>query len=136
MIVEPKLLIFVIVFPIFFIAFWWFIVRTLGSLAGLSKDADLSPLGEFVESYGIGSVRIGLINYNNCMNVDRYQNGYLLGVWKIFGGGKRVILFNDIVSVTERSYFLFMRQLVMELTSGKRIRFYGKFARTIGEDQR
>ena len=128
---DYTILIIIIAFPILFLGMWLLITRTLMSLAGFSKDIDFESLGALVKPYGTGSVRIGLISFNNCVVVDRYEAGYLLRLWKIVGGGKRVILFSQITTIVERPYLLFMTSRVFELTKGKRMRFYGSVAKKI-----
>ncbi|MGE3800673.1 MAG: hypothetical protein AB7H80_06600 [Candidatus Kapaibacterium sp.] len=128
---EYTVPIIIVAFSILSLGMWFLITRTLMSLAGLSKEVDVEPLGEFVQSYGVGSMRIGLISFNNCVVFEEYQSGYLFRLWKIVGGGKRVVLFSDIASLSERPYLLFMKSRVLELTNGKRIRVYGSVAKRI-----
>ena len=111
---------FFVVFPLM----WFLITRMIMKIAGLSQNVDVTPLGEMVESIGTGSARIRFINLSKCLTVDRYEHGYLLRVWKLAGGGKKVILDNDIVSVSDTSVF-FMKAVLMKLSNGQSIRFFG-----------
>lgn len=117
---------FLVVFPLM----WFLITRMIMKIAGLSRNVDVAPLGDMVGSVGTGSARIRFINLSNCLTVDRYEHGYLLRVWKLVGGGKKVILDSDIKSVSDTSA-LFVKSVLMELSNGQSIRFFGHLGKKI-----
>ena len=108
--------------------------RGMRSAAGVSKEIDLSSLGTLIEPYGTCSARIGEVSFSNCIVVDRHRNGYLLRVWRIFGGGSRVILWDDIVSTTHQ-HNAFSKSTALELKDGESVRFYGYVAKRIWNDR-
>lgn len=117
------ILAFLIIFPLM----WFGIISLIMVVAGMSRKVDLIPLGEKLGELGTGSARIRGMNFSNCLIVDRYENGYLLRLWKIFGGGKMVIPDDEIVDISERSAII-GRSVVMELRDGRSIRFFGHLA--------
>lgn len=107
---------------------WFLVTHLLMRLAGLSRGVNPSSLGSLVESYGSGSARINGINFSGCMIVERYQRGYLLRLWWIFGGGMRVVPSVDIESISQERYF-FRDSVVIKLRKGSQIRLYGQFVK-------
>ena len=132
---EPAIVVLVIVLVLFHIGFLMFVIRMVAGNAGFVANSDFSSLGEFRESYGTGSLQIGMISFSNCLTVDRYEHGYLIQLWKILGGGERAILFSDVVSTTVGHYLRFMDSTTLGLDNGDELRFFGKVARKIVEDR-
>lgn len=124
----------VIIFTAISAGMWFGVSKLVMAVAGMTKQPDISGLGKLVENYGIGSIRIKGININNCLYVYRYERGYLIQLWKIFGGGKRVILDSDIRSVSERPKVLMFRSSLVVLKDGSSIRFSGQVAKRIAEN--
>jgi len=121
---DPTLMI-LLGFPVVFLAIWFLVTRLLMKIAGLSRAVDLSSLGPLVESYGTGSAVINGVSFRNCMVVERYQRGYLLRQWRIFGGGMRALPLVDIESIVREPYFFF-DSVVIRLRQGRPIRLYGR----------
>ena len=116
---------FLIVFPLM----WFAIVTLTMKVAGMSRTVDTTPIGEKITTLGTGSARIRGMNFGSTLTVDRYERGYLLRIPKIFGGGKMVVPDEEIVGV--RPGRGIGRQAVMELRSGRTIRFFGKLAKVV-----
>ena len=125
----------VIAFLIIFPLMWFAVVRLIMAIAGMSRRVDIGLLGEKLGELGTGSARIRGMNFSNCLMVDRYENGYLLRLWKIFGGGQKVILDDDIVEISEGSAVI-SRSITVALRDGRSIRFFGHLGEMIRESER
>lgn len=76
----------VITFPLFFVGIWCLVCSILSFVSGwhgLSRKyaAQAPPLGHHAL---MASGRIGLVNYNNCLQVHSNEEGVFLSVWPIF----------------------------------------------------
>ena len=116
-----------VIFPLL----WWLVTQYLKKSAGMDQVIDTTLLGNKVASYGTGSARINGINHNHCVELIRYQHGYLFTVAGLFGGGQRVVLDQDIVSAESRRYFVLAKQMVLRLQDGSKISLYGRLAQSI-----
>lgn len=119
--ILPSLIALGLGFPLF----WVVICLSLMKMGGFSRSADLSDLGAFVASYGTGSGRINGIGLNRCLVVDRYEVGFVVRLWWIFGGGKLVVRDADIVGITsERRWWLEVARL--HLRDGTEYDLFGR----------
>ena len=125
---------FIIVAGIVFPLIWVCACAMIMKMGGLRRTVDTSVLGMFVDAYGNGSGWIDGVSLRNCLMVDRYQHGYLLRTWAIFGGGKRVVRDEDIAGVTIRTGFL-RGAATIELVGGGRIVLYGRPAKRVAEER-
>jgi len=101
----------------------------------MDQAIDTALLGQKVASYGTGSARINGINHNHCVELIRYQQGYLFKVAGLFGGGQRVVLDQDIQSIESKRYFVLAKQLVLRLHDGTKISLYGRLAKRIQQNK-
>lgn len=118
---------FVLVFPLL----WIIITKSLKKASGMQTDADIRPLGQLLESFGTGSARIAGINHNHCVELSRYENGYLFSVSGLMGGGQRVVLLSEINNMVVKRYFWFARKAVLRLHSGTKITLYGRLVKAM-----
>gem|GEM_PF-2668247 len=125
----------VIAFLVIFPLLWWLVTRFLKKSAGMDQAIDTALLGQKVASYGTGSARINGINHNHCVELIRYQQGYLFKVAGLFGGGQRVVLDQDIQSIESKRYFVLAKQLVLRLHDGTKISLYGRLAKRIQQNK-
>ena len=84
---------------------WFVLCKILASLGGFSRHIKSYDLGVLQTSHNMVSAKIGLLNISNCLRVDLYQQGMVLKLWKIIGGGSRIIRFADIQRMEKGIFF-------------------------------
>jgi len=79
-------LLFAVCFPVFFIGLWCLIVSILSRVGGWGKLAEQfryegQPNGQ---KYGMQSLSLGGVNYNNCLTMHVAPEGLYVSTWWIF----------------------------------------------------
>ncbi len=118
----------ILAFCVLFPLLWFGVTRLLKKVAGTDQAVDVSVLGDKVADLGSGSARINGINHNHCLSMTQYQHGVILSVSGLFGGGQKVLLFKDIMSIKAKRYFILGQQVIIRLAGGEKISLYGRLA--------
>jgi hypothetical protein len=78
--------IFPVLFPFFFVGMWLVVARFLRSMSGMTDQLEVDP-GPQLRSSGWGSASINGVTASNCAKIQEYQDGFVVRMMWIFGGG-------------------------------------------------
>jgi hypothetical protein len=131
MLITSIVLAFLVLFPLL----WWLVTRVLKKAAGMDQQAGIGQLGVLISDFGTGSARINGINHNHCLQLSRYEGGYVFATSPLMGGGQMVVKNDEIQSVEQRKRLWLFNQVVIRTSFGSKITLYGSLARKFSADQ-
>lgn len=85
---QPPPILFVILFPVFFVGMWLLVNFILAHVSGWAALAErfAAPGGEppAGRKFSAQSGMIGVVNFNGCLTVIAASEGLYLSVWRVF----------------------------------------------------
>ena len=120
--------IFIIIFPIFFIIMWFVTMKFLKAKMGLVNSIE-EEKGRSVSESSWGSGRINGISLKNCLKILEYENGFILKIMPLFGGGMLWIP-KESFKIVIRKEKSWLAPESTEITSGNhKLRFYAALSK-------
>jgi len=109
----------------------WFLITTLlRKLAKMSKDFNVAT-GAHIKESGWGSMKVNGVTVRNCAKICEYQNGYMIRVMRIFGGGLLWLPKEQITKSDIESKGFFQQKSIEISCNGNNVVLYGVLAEFI-----